>query len=115
MCYTEWYGLLVICAIGYYYSFMFGLGGVIFLYCSEILPPSGASFTWVFHWGTAAINGKFSVLAVDSVGTGSVFMYYSLMSFVVALLTGLWIRETKGKSLKQIEEDYEKAHVQWND
>ena len=103
MCWTEWYGLLIPVMMSWFVSYMIGIGGVIFLYCSEILPPSGASFTWAFHWGTAAMTGKFSVLAVDSFGTGYVFMFYGLITLIISVVIGLWVRETKDKSLKEIE------------
>jgi hypothetical protein len=45
MCWTEWYGLLIPAMMLWFVSFMIGFGGVIFLCYSEILPPSGASFT----------------------------------------------------------------------
>ena len=91
--------------------FAIGLGPVFWLLISEIFPlalrgrgTSAATFAnWTSNLGVALTF----LLLVDGIGPSATFFLYAAMSVAAWLFTKALVPETKGKSLEQIEAEWE--------
>jgi len=88
------------------------IGPVFWTLVSEIFPNrirgkavAFASFTqWIFNFLVVLLFPHF----LSSVGGAATFLFLALMSFLQWLFTYLYIPETKGKSLEEIEQLWDK-------
>lgn len=93
----------------YIITFSLGMGPIPWIIMSEILPASMKGFAgsvatlgnWLASWAvTMTIN---IMLEWSSSGT---FLIYSLLCFFTFLSVALWLPETKGRTLEEIEASF---------
>lgn len=93
----------------YIITFSLGMGPIPWIIMSEILPASMKGFAgsvatlgnWLASWAvTMTIN---IMLEWSSTGT---FLIYSLLCFFTFLSVALWLPETKGRTLEEIEASF---------
>ncbi|EYU45170.1 hypothetical protein ABFS82_03G060000 [Erythranthe guttata] len=110
---SSWYGILgilsvvgVVCLI---ISFSLGMGPIPWLIMSEILPPkikglagSGATLAnWFCSW---VITMTAPLLLAWS--SGGTFTLYTVMCVLTVAFVGIWVPETKGKTLEEIQQSF---------
>jgi sugar porter (SP) family MFS transporter len=102
----------LICIMLFLASFSSCIGPVFWTLVSEIFPNrirgkavAFASFTqWIFNFLVVLLFPHF----LSILGGGKTFIFLALMSFVQWLFTYLYVPETKGKSLEEIEQLWKK-------
>ncbi|HUX86045.1 MAG TPA: sugar porter family MFS transporter [Chloroflexota bacterium] len=91
----------------YIASFAVGLGPVFWLLISEIYPLSvrgvGMSLATVVNWVTNLLVALTFLTLIDHLGKPGTFWLYASISVVAVIFSTLFIPETKGKSLEEIE------------
>ena len=91
----------------YIASFAVGLGPVFWLLISEIYPLSvrgmGMSLATVANWVTNLVVALTFLTLIDHLGKPGTFWLYASISVVAVVFSLLFIPETKGKSLEEIE------------
>jgi sugar porter (SP) family MFS transporter len=106
--YFEMAGFFTLICIMFFLSFFSScIGPVFWTLVSEIYPNrirgkalAFASFTqWIFNFLVVLLFPHF----LKSLGGGTTFLFLAVMSFVQWLFTYLYVPETKGKSLEEIE------------
>jgi len=103
-------GWSMIAALLIYIAFFaFSQGAVIWVFLSEIFPnqvrAKGQSLGSFTHWVmAAAITFSFPYFA-QTYGGGPIFLFFCLMMILQLLFVWKLMRETKGQSLEQIEEN----------
>ncbi|KAL7155306.1 hypothetical protein ABFS83_03G066200 [Erythranthe nasuta] len=110
---SSWYGILgilsvvgVVCLI---ISFSLGMGPIPWLIMSEILPPkikglagSGATLAnWFCSW---VITMTAPLLLAWS--SGGTFTLYTVVCVLTVAFVGIWVPETKGKTLEEIQQSF---------
>ncbi len=94
--------------IGYIAFFAFSQGAVIWVILSEMFPNSvrargtaiGSFSHWFFNFGIALLFPAVSA----TIGTGYVFIFFTVATLLSLLFYKFALVETKGKSLEEIEE-----------
>ncbi|GJN15251.1 hypothetical protein PR202_gb02147 [Eleusine coracana subsp. coracana] len=100
----------LVALVAFVIAFSFGMGAIPWLMMSEILPVSikslGGSFATLANWLTSfAITMTANLLLTWSVG-GTFFSYMIVSAFALVFVI-LWVPETKGKTLEEIQcKDY---------
>lgn len=74
---------LYIAIILFIVGYAIGLGGTLYVYVSEILPPIGIAFVIFSQWVFVAFIGKFIPDIVDQFGTIAVSFGFAVICFVV--------------------------------
>jgi len=96
-------GALLLFIVG----FAMSAGPIIWVICSEIYPLSGRDFgitcSTGTNWITNAIVGMTFLTMVQSIGAGNTFLLYGAMNVLFIVFFILFVPETKGVSLEQIE------------
>ncbi len=91
----------------YIASFAVGLGPVFWLLISEIYPLSvrgvGMSLATVVNWVTNLLVALTFLTLIDHLGKPGTFWLYASISVVAVVFSILFIPETKGRSLEEIE------------
>ncbi len=91
----------------YIASFAVGLGPVFWLLISEIYPLSvrgvGMSLATVVNWVTNLLVALTFLTLIDRLGKPGTFWLYASISVIAVVFSILFIPETKGKSLEEIE------------
>ncbi len=91
----------------YIASFAVGLGPVFWLLISEIYPLSvrgvGMSLATVVNWVTNLLVALTFLTLIDHLGKPGTFWLYASISVVAVVFSILFVPETKGKSLEDIE------------
>jgi MFS family permease len=99
---------LVLCAIiGFVASFAISLGPVMWVLLSEIFPNQyrGMAMSLVGFWNSAVSASVTFIFPweLSHFGPGGTFLGYGLMAVAALLFVLLFIPETKGKSLEELE------------
>jgi len=94
--------------LGYILAFALGCGPVPALLSSEIFPTAvrgaGMSLCLLTHWVANFCIGQFFLVAVESVGLPSVYLFFAAVCAAGALFVrGPSVPETKGASLDEIQ------------
>jgi len=96
---------LVSCLV-FIFGFAIAMGPVVWILCSEIQPAEGRDLgitaSTMSNWVSNAIIVNFS-LAFVLHSPGKVFIFFGLASIVCLLFVRLFVPETKGVSLEEIE------------
>ncbi len=91
--------------------FAIGLGPVFWLLISEIFPLAlrgrGTSAATFANWASNLGVALTFLLLVDGIGPAATFFLYAAMSVAAWVFTKALVPETKGKSLEQIEAEWE--------
>lgn len=103
--------MLVFLLIGFVAFFAFSQGAVVWVLLSEMFPNNirarGSSIGSFSHWFFNAITGLvYPVIASafpSGKGTGYVFTFYALATFASFFFFRIFLVETKGKSLEELE------------
>jgi len=100
--------MLVFCAIiGFVASFAISLGPVMWVLLSEIFPNQyrGIAMSVVGFWNSAISAGVTFVfpLELSHFGPAGTFLVYGLLSAVAVAFVSLFIPETKGRALEELE------------
>jgi SP family galactose:H+ symporter-like MFS transporter len=96
-------GALLLFIVG----FAMSAGPIIWVICSEIYPLSGRDFgitcSTGTNWIANAIVGMTFLSMVQGIGPGNTFLLYGAMNVFFIVFFILFVPETKGVSLEQIE------------
>jgi sugar porter (SP) family MFS transporter len=107
-----WFGLL--CVIVYIAGFAFSLGPVFWLMISEIFPLANRSkamaLCTIFNWAANFIVSYWFLQEIGLIGKPATFWIYAFIGVLATGFIWLWVPETKGKSLEQIEQDVHGQH-----
>ncbi len=101
-------GMLLYYIIGFIASFALSQGAVIWVFLAEIFPnevrAQGSSLGSTTHWVFAALISWIFPVIVESVPQGGyyIFLFYAIM-VVLSFIFILFIPETKGKSLEDMD------------
>jgi sugar porter (SP) family MFS transporter len=91
--------------------FAIGLGPVFWLLIAEIFPLAtrgrGTSTATFANWASNLVVALTFLLLIDSIGPPSTFFLYAALSVAAFIFTYKLVPETKGKTLEQIEADWE--------
>lgn len=98
--------LVVIGAYTYVFSFSVSLGGMMYVYLADIVPPIGISFASIGQWVIACIVGKYAMIITETVGEFQVFYFFMLTSFVGCIIFAGYSVETQGKTDSQIKHEF---------
>ena len=104
--YSDWNVILWLPYMIYINCFGWGLGGTVFTYYAEVLPPSGCMFGSSLNWVFAAAVGKGGPLLSDAIGAGSVMLFFGICCFCGLMFMWAYCRETKDKTPEEIEEAF---------
>ncbi len=107
--YQGWTGMTVAIALFVYIgSHAIGQGAVIWVFISEIFPnhlrSSGQAFGSSVHWLLAAIIPSLVPVLFGCIGAGNVFLIFAIMMVLQLIWVAVFVPETKGKSLEELEE-----------
>ena len=101
----DWIPLL--CVMTFLCAFSIGLSPIAWLLVGEIFPLEyrsiGPSLTTAFSYVCAFVGVKTSVDLRENVGLHGTFWTYSMISFLAFLFTILFVPETRGKTLDEME------------
>jgi SP family galactose:H+ symporter-like MFS transporter len=104
--------LSLACYVGF---FAVGMGPVFWLLISEIFPLAvrgrGTSAATFANWASNLAVALTFLLLVDGIGAAGTFFIYAAMSVGAWVFTKALVPETKGKSLEQIEADWDLPQV----
>ncbi len=91
--------------------FAIGLGPVFWLLIAEIFPLAtrgrGTSSATFANWASNLVVALTFLLLIDSIGPPSTFFLYAAMSVAAFIFTYQLVPETKGKTLEQIEAEWD--------
>ena len=86
----------------YVLFYSFGLGSILAVFLSELIPPVGVGISVIFRWLTAAILSLLAPVMMKAIGVSWMFFIF----FVLCMITGVFIQltcvETKGKTQQEI-------------
>jgi len=108
----------LVCVTTYMFADPIGVGSVPFLYLGEFFPAESRSILSGITIGLSNLNMFIVVKTFPSltsmVGDSGTFWLYSAFCFVMILYTLVWVPETKGRTLQDIEQYFhykESLHV----
>jgi SP family arabinose:H+ symporter-like MFS transporter len=97
---------LLLWVLTYVSSFSIGMGGIYWVVVSEIFPTrvrgAAMSLSVVFLWGGNYLVSQFFPAMLEAL-KGSVFYVFAAMCLLCFAFIALFVPETKGKTLEQIE------------
>ena len=96
-----------VAAFSFMSAFAVGVGGSFYVFLNEILPPIGVSVSGTLLWLSNSIVSKVLPIAAKAFGDEALLIFYSACCFVLFFILDYFIIETRGKSEKQILDEYE--------
>jgi len=100
-----WVSVISLCF--YVASFAIGMGPVFWLLIAEIYPLKirglAMSTATMFNWGANLVIGITFLTLIHVAGKSGTFWIYGALGILAWLFVYLWVPETKGKSLEEIE------------
>ena len=103
---TEIGFFVVLGAYLFIFSFAFSIGGSLYPYLAEILPPIGIAFSSIIQWLLAIIIGKYAIVIIQNLGIFFVFFGFMVISLVGAIFVAGYGVHTKGRHDFQIQKDF---------
>jgi MFS transporter, SP family, arabinose:H+ symporter len=99
---------MLLCILAYVAFFSIGMGGIFFVVVSEIFPTrirgAAASLSVLSLWiGNYLVSLLFPAMLAAL--AGSVFYVYALLCLMCLVFVAIWLPETKGKTLEEIERE----------
>ena len=102
--------LLIILMCAFVAFFAFSLGPIKFIFASEIFPTRIRSHAMAIAiltmWATDTLVGQFTPSLRDGIGPSNTFFLFALILVPQILMVWKWMPETAGRSLEEIEQDY---------
>lgn len=109
------FGLVPFCIFGFIAAHAIGQGTVIWVLISEIFPnrfrAKGQTLGSFTHWFFAAIVTLIFPKMVEDLSPTVIFGLFCLVMVVQLIWIKLYVPETKGRSLEQIENDYKQGDL----
>lgn len=101
--------LVLIAIIGFVASFAISLGPVMWVLLSEIFPNEsrGAAMSVVGFWN-ATVSASVTFIfpwELSTLGSAGVFLVYGLFAVAAFVFVLLFVKETKGRTLEQLEDE----------
>ncbi len=100
--------VLLIAVIIYIFGFAFSWGPVAWIVCSEIFPLKGRevgiTITTMINWIFAGLVMRYALSFMDTFGKPSLFYLFSAFCVLAIIFVALFLPETKGITLEEIEE-----------
>jgi hypothetical protein len=103
--------LMAIPVVTYILSFAMGLGGTLYLYCSEVVPPTGVGIAMFGQWVFTSLIAKFMPRISAVVPTFWMFNIFMVLCLVIFFVIDIIGVETKGKTSEQITKDFNKKRL----
>jgi len=105
--------LLLLFLVGFIAFFAFSQGAVIWVLLAEMFPNNirargtaiGSFSHWFFNAVTTLLFPIFTGMFVSGKGTGYIFVFYAVVTFLSFFFYKRFIIETKGKSLEKLEKE----------
>jgi len=97
--------------------FELGPGPITWLYMAEIMQDKGSSIATVMNWGINLLISYFVPIIIKKIGddnVGYIFYFMGGATVIGTLFIGC-LKETKGKSVAQIEEMFDKSNKDLSD
>jgi sugar porter (SP) family MFS transporter len=105
--FTEHYSIVPVCIFSFIAAHAIGQGAVIWVFISEIFPnrqrAEGQTLGSFTHWTFAALLTTFFPKMVTAFPPGYVFLLFTFMMVLQLIWVKLWVPETKGVPLEQIQ------------
>jgi SP family arabinose:H+ symporter-like MFS transporter len=105
--FTEHYAVVPACIFAFIAAHAIGQGAVIWVFISEIFPnrhrAEGQALGCFTHWVFAALLTTFFPKMVTAFPAGYVFAFFSFMMVLQLVWVKMWVPETKGVPLEQIQ------------
>jgi MFS transporter, SP family, arabinose:H+ symporter len=105
--FTEHFAIVPICIFAFIAAHAIGQGAVIWVFISEIFPnrhrAEGQTLGSFTHWIFAATLTTFFPKMVTAFPPGYVFLFFAFMMTVQLIWVKMWVPETKGVPLEQIQ------------
>ena len=99
--------VLLLAVIVYIFGFAVSWGPVAWLICSEIFPIKvrevGMTITTMVNWTFAGLLMGYSLTFMEKFGTSSLFFLFSFFCIIAILFVYMFVPETKGVTLEEIE------------
>lgn len=90
--------------------FELGPGPITWLYMAEIMQDKGSSIATVMNWGINLLISYFVPILIKKIGddnVGYIFYFMGGATVVGTIFIGAFMKETKGKTVAQIEEMFD--------
>jgi MFS transporter, SP family, arabinose:H+ symporter len=105
---TGW--ALLICVLAFLASFAFSIGPLKFVVAAEIFPGTirgrAMAISIMVMWVADTIVGQLTPILLKRIGTAYTFWLFALFCLIAFITVYKLLPETKGKSLEQIENDW---------
>jgi len=105
--FTHHYGIVPVCIFAFIASHAVGQGAVIWVFISEIFPnrhrAQGQTLGCFTHWMFAALLTTFFPMMVTAFAPGIVFSFFCGMMVLQLIWVKLFVPETKGVSLEEMQ------------
>jgi len=103
----------VIALVVYIASFAFSMGPVVWTLISEIYPNRvrgrAVSVATAANWLAAFLVTEFFLSIVNAIGESATFFIFAALCVVTFVFVYFLVPETRGRSLEQIQEDWQRA------
>lgn len=113
--YLESFSGMPIFLFVYIAFFAFSQGAVIWVFISEIFPnvvrARGQALGSFTHWILAAVIAMVFPYITQTLGAANTFMAFAFVMVLQFLFVWRWMPETKGRSLEELEENYDEELV----
>jgi SP family galactose:H+ symporter-like MFS transporter len=105
--------LAVVGLVGFIFFFGIGLGPVVWVVTAEIFPleirGKAVSLVLFVNWFVSLIVAGGFLFVVDLINIEGAFWIFAAMSLLSFFFVYFWVPETKGKSLEEIQEYWQKS------
>jgi sugar porter (SP) family MFS transporter len=101
-------GIVTLCAlVGFIVCFAFSMGPVVWTVINEVFPAHirgrAVAVATAVNWGSAYLVSQFFLTVVGEIGNSMAFWLFAFFCVVSWIWIYLWVPETKGRSLEQIQ------------
>ncbi|XP_042197754.1 solute carrier family 2, facilitated glucose transporter member 10 [Callorhinchus milii] len=107
--------IMLLSMMAFVSGYSIGFGPMTWLVLSEIFPAGirgrAFSFSSSFNWATNILVTLTFLDTIDTVGLSGTFLFYGLVGFASVVFIYLFLPETKGESLEQIDKHFSGARV----
>jgi MFS family permease len=98
--------LVIIGTYAFIFFFGMGLGGSMFPYLADAVPPLGISYASSFVWFLNCVNAKFGLTITNYFGIFNLFFIFMMLTSFSAMVLSLFSVETQNKTPKEIQQDF---------